>query len=358
MIAPLIMAGGVGSRFWPLSRKDNPKQFLNLVDKDRSMIQATVDRISQLADYEDIFIATNDRYLERMKEHLPEVLAENMTVEPIRKNTAACIGLASLYIERKDPEAVMVVLPADHLILDEERYLKVIEAGVEVAKEGDNLVTIGIEPTHPETGYGYIDYEEQYATVEGEDVFEVNAFTEKPDQVKVEEFIEAGTYLWNSGIFIWQVSTIRKMFKEHIPKLHAGLERMKEAIGTEQEEEVLKREFEKLDSISIDYGVMEPADNIYVLPGSFGWDDIGCWPALERIEKSDKDGNVIKGKHIGIDTKDTIIHGNDKIIATAGVEDLVIVDTEDAILICAKEEAQRVKEIRNLLEKKGLEKKL
>ncbi|MBM7556930.1 mannose-1-phosphate guanylyltransferase [Halanaerobacter jeridensis] len=355
MITPLIMAGGVGSRFWPLSREDKPKQFLNLVDEDRSMIQATVDRISKLTIKDNVFIATNDKYVEQMQEHLPEVPLENITIEPMRKNTAACIGLASLYMEQKDPEAVMVVLPSDHLILDEERFLDTVESAVDIAEQGDNLVTLGIEPTHPETGYGYIDYRAKYDEINGNEVFEVNAFTEKPNKETAENFVEDGTYLWNSGMFVWKVSTIRKMFKEYMPKLHEGLEKMKEGIGTDEEKDILKEEFEKLDSISIDYGIMEKAKNIYVIPGSFGWDDIGSWPALERVEKRDKNGNVIKGRHIGIDTKNTIVHGNGKIVTTVGLEDIVIVDTEDAILVCDKKRAQEVKEIRNLLSDKGLD---
>ncbi|GAB6137368.1 mannose-1-phosphate guanylyltransferase [Halanaerobaculum tunisiense] len=354
-ITPLIMAGGVGSRFWPLSRKDRPKQFLNLVEEDRSMIQATVDRISKLTDKENIFIATNDRYAEKMKEQLPEIPMDNIAVEPMRKNTAACIGLASLYIEQKDPEAVMMVLPSDHLIKDEENFLKVMESAVEIAKRGDNLVTLGIRPNHPETGYGYIDYKDKYDEIDNNEVFAVNAFTEKPDKKTAEKFVDDGTYLWNSGMFVWKVSTIRKMFKKHMPQLHKGLEQMKEAIGTSKEREVLTEEFEKLDSISIDYGIMEKAENIYVIPGSFGWDDIGSWPALERVEEQDKNGNVIKGEHIGVDTENTIVHGNGKVVTTVGLDDVVIVDTEDAILVCDKERAQEVKEIRNLLQNKGLD---
>ena len=216
-VAPLIMAGGVGSRFWPLSRKDRPKQFLNLVDEDRSMIQATVDRISKLTDRNNIFIATNDRYEEQIKEHLPEVPAENITIEPMRKDTAACIGLASLYIEQKDPEAVMMVLPSDHLIKDEDRFLEVMESAVEVAEEGENLVTVGVRPNYPETGYGYIDYGLKHKEVNKEEVFEVNQFTEKPDKETAKQFMEEGTYLWNSGMFVWKVSTIRKMFAKYMP---------------------------------------------------------------------------------------------------------------------------------------------
>ncbi|WP_018248089.1 mannose-1-phosphate guanylyltransferase [Orenia marismortui] len=355
MITPIIMAGGVGSRFWPLSRKDRPKQFLNLVDKNRSMIQATVDRISKLTAHDNIFIATSQDYVEKMQEHLPEIPVDNLTVEPMRKNTAASIGLASIYIEQKSPEGIMVVLPSDHLIIDEASFLDTVEAAVEVADNGDNLVTIGIEATHPETGYGYINYDKKYIQVNGHEVFEVKAFTEKPNREKAERFLEAGTYLWNSGIFVWKVSTIRKMFKLYMPKLDKSLEKMKEAIGTAEEAEIIRAEFEKLDDISIDYGIMEKAKDIYVIPGSFGWDDIGSWPALERVQKRDKQGNVISGHHIGIDTKNTIVHGNGKIITTMGLEDIVIVDTDDAILICDKKKAQEVKEIRNLLADRGLD---
>ncbi|TDX59248.1 mannose-1-phosphate guanylyltransferase [Orenia marismortui] len=356
MITPLIMAGGVGSRFWPLSRKHRPKQFLNLVDKNRSMIQHTVDRISKLTDHDNIFIATNEEYVKEMNEQLPEVPLENITTEPMRKNTAACIGLAALHMAKKDPEAVMVVLPADHLILDEDRFIETIEVAVKIAQKGENLVTLGIEPTHPETGYGYINYKDKYDAVEDHEVFEVKAFTEKPNKETACEFLELGTYLWNSGMFIWKVSTILNKFKKHMPKLYDGLKKIDQALGTKNESEVLQEEFEKFDSISIDYGIMEKSENIYVVPGDFGWDDIGSWPSLERVRKQDKHGNVISGHHIGIDTKNTIVHGNGKIITTVGLDDVVIVDTEDAILICDKKRAQEVKKIRNLLASNGLDK--
>ncbi|KXS45507.1 MULTISPECIES: mannose-1-phosphate guanylyltransferase [unclassified Candidatus Frackibacter] len=355
MITPLIMAGGIGSRFWPLSRKDRPKQFLNLVDDDKSMIQATVDRISRLTDEESIFIATNQDYATAIQKQLPTLAEDNIIVEPMGKNTAACIGLAAIYIEQEYPDAVMVVLPSDHLIKDEVTYLKLVEKAAEVAKSGENLVTIGIEPTHPETGYGYIHYDQDSVQGKDENIFKVNEFTEKPDRKRAEEFLQAGNYLWNSGMFLWKVSTIRKMFKEYMPKLDQSLEKMKRAIGTEDEFVVLTEEFEKLDSISIDYGIMEKADNIYVLPGDFGWDDVGSWPALERLKELDKYNNLIKGEHIGIETKNSIIHGNGKLITTVGLDDVVIVDTEDALLICDKKKAQEIKELRRKLAEAGFE---
>ncbi|SKA03724.1 mannose-1-phosphate guanylyltransferase [Selenihalanaerobacter shriftii] len=355
MITPLIMAGGIGSRFWPLSRKHQPKQFLNLVDEDQSMIQATVSRISELASHEDIFIATNQDYATDIQMQLSEIPKDNITIEPMGKNTAACIGLAALYIERKDPEAVMVVLPSDHLIKNQERYLEIVEEAAEIAKMEDRLVTIGIKPNHPETGYGYIHYDQKDKLEGNEDIFAVKEFTEKPDRKTAKQFLDQGTYLWNSGMFVWQVSTIRKMFKKYMPKLHQALERMKEAIGTESEFEVLTKEFEKLDSISIDYGIMEKADDIYVIPGDFGWDDVGSWPALERVREADKAGNVVKGNHIGLETKNSIIQGNGKLITTVGLEDVVIVDTEDAILICDKKKAQDIKKLRKQLAESGFE---
>ncbi|MBM7622992.1 mannose-1-phosphate guanylyltransferase [Sporohalobacter salinus] len=355
MITPLIMAGGIGSRFWPLSRKDTPKQFLKLVDQDQSMIQATVDRISDLTSRENIFVATNQNYLADIKEHLPEIPENNITVEPMGKNTAACIGLASLYIERKDPQAVMVVLPSDHLIEDQSSYLEILNTAVEVANRGDNLVTIGIEPTNPETGYGYIAYDQDETEIKIDNAFAVEEFTEKPDYKTAESFLKQGNYLWNSGMFVWRVDTIRKMFKKYMPKLHKGLERMKEAIGTYKEEEVLIEEFKKLDSISIDYGIMEEADNIYVIPGNFGWDDVGSWSSLERFKEVDLDGNLVEGNHVGVETKNSIIHGNGKLITTVGLENVIIVETDDAIMVCDKDKAQDVKELRNKLKSEGFE---
>ncbi|MFW6030395.1 MAG: mannose-1-phosphate guanylyltransferase [Halanaerobiales bacterium] len=351
MITPLIIAGGIGSRFWPLSSNERPKQFLNLIDDDRNMIQLTVDRIKKIAEYEEIFIATSENYKKDVEKYLPEIPSENISIEPMRRNTAACIGLAALHIEKKYPEAIMVILPSDHLILDNDEFIKTIHTAVKIAETGGNLVTIGIEPTNPETGYGYINYNQNRYKAG----FEVNKFTEKPAPKKAVEFIKSGNYLWNSGMFVWKVRTILKMFNKHMPELDQALENIREVIGTEEEKQVTYQEFEKLESISIDYGIMEKADNIYVVPGNFGWDDIGSWSSLEDVKDQDEDGNVVKGKHLSLKTNNSIIQAKDKLIATVGMDNVIIVESNNAILVCNKDNDQDVKELRNLIAEKGLD---
>jgi len=355
MITALIMAGGEGTRFWPLSRKDNPKQFLKLNDDQKTMLQETVERIKKLVPIEQVFIATNEAYREAIKKQLDGIPSENIIVEPMKRNTAACIALSSVVIEDKYPGSTMIVLPADHLIKDEKKFVNILSKAVMIAASGKNLVTLGIKPTHPETGYGYIHYGAHLHTIDGDQVFEVQNFTEKPDLSTAKEFLEEGTYLWNSGMFIWQLSSILANIEEHLPKIYKSLESIKKALGTDSAKKVIRDEFENMQSVSIDYGIMEKADNIFVIPGSFGWDDLGSWPALERVKKVDADGNVVIGKHYGIDTTNSIIHSPNKVVTTIGLDDVVIVDTEDAILICDKNRAQEVKEIRNILADEGLE---
>ncbi|MDI3547431.1 MAG: mannose-phosphate guanylyltransferase [Halanaerobiales bacterium] len=355
MITALIMAGGQGTRFWPLSRTHKPKQFLKLTDDQKTMLQSTVERIKGLVPPEQIFIATNENYREPIREQLTEVPAENIIIEPLKRDTAPSIGLSALYIDRTYPGSTMIVLPADHLIKDEKRFISTLQKAVMVAATGKNLVTLGIKPTHPETGYGYIHYGELCHTIDDEEVYRVKAFTEKPDIATAREFLKKGTYLWNSGMFIWQVESILEKIKLHMPDLYGSLKRIGQALGTDLEKKVIMEEFKGLEAISIDYGIMEKAGDIYVIPGDFGWDDLGSWPALERVKKVDDNGNVIVGKHYGIDTKDSIIHSPNKVVTTIGLKDIVIVDTEDAILICDKKRAQEVKEIRAILEENGME---
>jgi mannose-1-phosphate guanylyltransferase len=355
MITALIMAGGEGTRFWPLSRKDNPKQFLKLNDDKKTMLQETVERIKELIPIEQVFIATNEAYQEAIKKQLDGIPSENIIVEPMKRNTAACIGLSTVVIENKYPGSTMIVLPADHLIKDENKFIDILSKAVMTAATGKNLVTLGIKPTHPETGYGYIHYGNQLHTIDGEKVFEVQNFTEKPDLDTAKDFLEDGNYLWNSGMFIWHLDSILYNIEKHLPKMYKSLLKIKKALGTDLEKKVIEDEFEQMESVSIDYGIMEKADDIFVIPGSFGWDDLGSWPALERVKKVDDDGNVVVGKHYGIDTTNSIIHSPNKVVTTIGLDDVVIVDTEDAILICDKKRAQEVKEIRNILADDGLE---
>ena len=338
----LIMAGGRGERFWPKSRKNLPKQFLSLTDDGKTMIQLTVERILPLVDMQDIYIATNRDYKKLVREQLPEIPEENILCEPVGRNTAPCIGLGAVHISRKYDDAVMLVLPSDHLIKYNTIFLNTLSDAAEVAEQGENLVTLGITPDYPETGYGYIKFNPNQTMKRA---FAVDRFVEKPDLETAKEYLATEQSLWNSGMFIWKVSTILHNMEKYLPETYAGLQRIQNAIATEDEQSVLEQEFEAFHSESIDYGIMEKAQNIYILSGSFGWDDVGSWLAVERIRQSNEFGNVITGNAVTVDTKNTIIEGDKKLIATVGIEDLIIVDTEDALLICEKDSAGNIKKV-------------
>ena len=349
MISVVIMAGGKGERFWPKSRMNMPKQFLSLTDDGKSMIQHTVERLKDLVDIQNMYIVTNEIYKDLVLEHIPDIPKENIIIEPVAKNTAPCIGLAAIHIAKKNPDSKMIILPSDHLIKFNEIFIDTLKIALDVVEKGDNLATIGITPNYPETGYGYINFTKGESFKDSANIYEVLRFVEKPNLEKAKEYLTSGEYLWNSGIFVWKASTILKNFKEYLPEIYEGLQKIGESINTGKYEEVLKKEFPNLPSESIDYGIMEKAKNIYVIPGNFGWDDVGSWLSLERINKTNQDGNVITGNVISIKTKNTIIQGSDKLIATIGLEDIVIVDTDDVTLICHKDNTQEVKEIINNL---------
>lgn len=338
----LIMAGGRGERFWPKSRVNLPKQFLSLTGDGKTMIQLTVERILPLVDIEDIFVATNRNYKKLLMEQIPEIPEENILCEPIGRNTAPCIGLGAVHIAKKYGDAVMFVLPSDHLITHPQIFRRSLADAAEVAEQGSNLVTIGITPTYPETGYGYIQIHPEETTGAA---FAVERFVEKPDLETARLYVASQQYLWNSGMFTWKVSTILENMRSFMPGTYEGLLRIKEAIGTEDQESVLEKEFQAFKSESIDYGVMEKAKNIYILSASFGWDDVGSWLALERMQQRNEFGNVISGNVVSIDTKNTIVQGTGKLIATVGVEDLVIIDTDDALLICDKNSTGDIKKV-------------
>lgn len=338
----LIMAGGRGERFWPRSRKNLPKQFLSLTDDGKTMIQLTVERILPLVDIEDVFIATNESYRALVREQLPDLPEENILCEPVGRNTAPCIGLGAAHIEKKYGDATMLVLPSDHLIKYNAIFLNTLQAACDVAESGENLVTIGITPDYPETGYGYIKFipNEMLGSA-----FKVERFVEKPDLETAKAYLATEQYLWNSGMFIWKCSSIMKALKEFVPDTYAGLEKIKAAIGTEQEQTVLVDCFTAFKSESIDYAVMEKSDSIYILTGSFGWDDVGSWLAVQRIKKTNEFGNVIDGIAVTVDTENCIIQGGKKLIATVGLEDIIIIDTEDALLVCEKNHAGDIKKV-------------
>lgn len=342
-ITAVIMAGGKGERFWPKSRIDMPKQFLSLTNDDKTMIQYTVERISSLVNIEDVFVVTNKNYKDLVSKQLKGIPEENILLEPIAKNTAPCIGLAAVHIKKKYEDAIMLVLPSDHLIKYNELFIDTLKDAIRVAKEGNNLVTIGIMPSYPETGYGYINFgskkEGNYLA------YDVTKFVEKPNIDKAKEYLASGKYLWNSGMFVWKTSTILENFEKLLPDTYNSLMSIYNSIGQKHEQNILEQEFNQMSSESIDYGIMEHASNIYTFPGNFGWDDVGSWLAVERIHTTNENGNIVNGNVITIDAKNSIIQGQDKLIATVGIEDLIIVDTEDAMLICSKDKTQDVKKV-------------
>ncbi len=341
----LIMAGGRGERFWPKSRKNLPKQFLSLTSDGKTMIQLTVERISPVVSLENIYISTNTSYKKLVMEQLPGIPEENILCEPVGRNTAPCIGLAAVHIRKKLGDAIMMVLPSDHLIKNNVMFLDVLRDAATAAEENTSLVSIGIAPSDPETGYGYIQFDSQNLKECTSRAYKVVNFKEKPDLSTAKEYVASGDYLWNSGMFIWKVSSILSNMENLMPAMYDGLKKIENSIGTTDQEQVLESEFINFKSESIDYGIMEHAKDIYIIPGAFGWDDVGSWLALERINSTNEFGNVVNGNVISIDTKNSIIHGNEKLIATVGLKDIIIIDTEDALLICDKDSTQDIKKI-------------
>lgn len=338
----LIMAGGRGERFWPKSRKNMPKQFLSLTDDGKTMIQLTVERISPMVKIEDVYVSTNKDYKALVLEQLPGLPEQNVLCEPVGRNTAPCIGLGAMHIAKKYDDALMFVFPSDHLIKFNKMFIRTLEDACEVAEKDDNLVTIGIVPDYPETGYGYIKFDSQIT--EGH-AYKVDRFVEKPSLEVAKEYLATEEYLWNSGMFIWKISSILKNIQKFMPETFESLKRIQDAIGTEHEETVLEKEFCGIQSQSIDYGIMEKAEDIYILLGAFGWDDVGSWLAVERIKKTNEFGNVVNGNIITVNTHNCVIQGENKLIATIGLEDMIVVDTEDATLICSKDHAGDIKKV-------------
>lgn len=342
-LTAVIMAGGKGERFWPKSRVGCPKQFLSLTSDGRTMIQKTVDRLDGLVEADDIFIITNCSYIETVKKQLPDIPAENIISEPKARNTAPCIALAAEIIHKKYDDAIMLVLPSDHLIKYTEMYADTLREAVKIAEGDKNLVTIGITPSYPETGYGYIKFSGNYREKPG--VYKVDRFVEKPNIELAKEYVNAGTYLWNSGMFVWKASSIISNIKQFLPDIAEGTAMIGQAFGTEHFESLLNEIFPNLTAESIDYGVMEKAEDIYTLPGNFGWDDVGSWLAIERINPTNEFGNVVKGDVVSVNTKNSTIIGGNRLIATVGLENIVIVDTNDTVLVCAKDSAQDIKKV-------------
>jgi len=348
MIA-LIMAGGVGTRFWPLSTKSKPKQFLNILGN-RSMIQQTVDRILPLIEYKDIYIVTNCEQVKLVKEHLPQIPEKNIIAEPLGRNTAACIGLSAVILREKYKiDETMLVLPADHYIGKPEKFLEIVSFAAKFARESENLITFGIKPTFPATGYGYIESGEKISDQKFP-IFQVKRFKEKPDLETAKKFISNGNFSWNSGMFLWRIDTILNAIEQYMPDLYHQLIKIKTVWGQNKTDEI-KKIYQNLQSIPIDIGVMEKADNSAVLPVDIDWNDIGSWQAVYDMMPKDEKGNYFSGNIINLNSKDSYVlcENEKKVIGLAGVENLIVVDTKDALLICKKENAQDVKKIVELL---------
>ncbi|MGC9344133.1 MAG: mannose-1-phosphate guanylyltransferase, partial [Bacteroidales bacterium] len=310
----IIMAGGVGSRFWPLSRTSNPKQFLDILGIGKSLLQQTFDRFSKLIPTENIYIVSNAEYSDIIREQIPEIPVENILLEPYRRNTAPCIAYASYRIKVKDPEARMVVAPSDHLILKEEAFLKVVKDGLNFVGEHDNLLTIGIQPNRPETGYGYIQVDGNHIVENNDVVFnKVKTFTEKPDIKLAKVFLESGEFFWNSGIFFWSIESILSSLKDFLPEINKSFSEGFDLYGTDREADFIQETYSGCKNISIDYGIMEKAENVYVLTADFGWSDLGTWGSLYEHKEKDEEENVTIGDTIFLyDTRDSIINSTNK----------------------------------------------
>lgn len=337
------MAGGIGSRFWPISRANYPKQFLDILNTGRTLIQATYDRFAKFIPAENIYIVTLEQYREIIEKQLPEVPAKNILYEPSRKNTAPCIAYISYKLHLLNANANLVCAPADHIVSDDEGFKNVCIDALQFTAHIKALVTLGIKPTNPNTGYGYIQFDQHSVS---DNIYKVKTFTEKPDLQLAKTFMTSGDFLWNAGIFVWQVKNIIRAFEKHLPEIHEVFETEKARFNTSKEKEAIERIYPQCVNISIDYGVMEKADNVYVIPASFGWSDLGTWAGVyDNIEK-DYLGNAVVGNNvIVIDATHNIVHAdNKKLVLLQGLDEFVVVDTKDVLLICKKENEQTIKE--------------
>lgn len=348
----VIMAGGGGTRFWPLSRQKTPKQLLNLTGNDL-MVNEAVDRLSYVADKKNIFIVTNATQVPPMlKATEGRLRPDHILSEPAARNTAACIGYAAMEIVRKYGDGIMVITPSDHYIKDNAGFARILNTAVRAAETADKLVTIGITPAFPSTGFGYIKFENT-ADAEAKPVVE---FREKPDEETAKKYVASGTYAWNSGMFVWKASTILEKFQTYIPDIYADLEKIGNAMQTESEKAVIEEVYPNIRKISIDYAIMEPSasrGDVLVIPGEFGWNDVGSWDMMDVLHNPDEKGNVLVGNALAIDATDTVVYSSGRTVAVVGVDDLVVVETPDAVMVCPKSKAQDVKKIVDMLNAKG-----
>ena len=337
------MAGGIGSRFWPMSRTDFPKQFLDILNTGRTLIQGTYDRFTQFIPPENIYVVTSQQYEHIVLKQLPNIPPQNILCEPSRKNTAPCVAYISYKLQQLDEKSNLICAPADHIVLDDTSFTKVSLEALDFTAKHNALLTLGIKPNHPNTGYGYIQYEEQSVT---DNIYKVKTFTEKPDLALAKTFIASGDFLWNAGIFVWQTKNIIKAFEKYLPEIHEVFEAEKQSFNTPEEKAAIENIYPLCVNISIDYGIIEKADNVYVIPSSFGWSDLGTWgSAYENLEKDYLD-NAVAGNNVMVfDSTKNVVHAdNKKLVLLQGLEDFIVVDTKDVLLICKKDKEQEIKE--------------
>lgn len=338
-----IMAGGIGSRFWPMSRTGYPKQFLDILNTGRTLIQSTFDRFAQFVPVENIYVVTSRQYEHIVAEQLPGIKSENILCEPSRKNTAPCVAYICYKLFELDPDSNLICAPADHIVTDNTAFTKVSLEALDFTAKHNALLTLGIKPTGPNTGYGYIQYEGHAVS---DNIYKVKTFTEKPDLELAKTFIASGDFLWNAGIFVWQTKTIIQAFEKYLPEIHELFFSEKDDLNNENERAAIERIYPQCVNISIDYGIIEKADNVYVIPSSFGWSDLGTWgSAYDNLEKDYLD-NAVAGDNVMIfDASKNMVHvDHNKLVLIQGLEDFIIVDTKDALLICKKENEQEIKQ--------------
>lgn len=337
----IIMAGGKGERLWPRSRDSYPKQFLEIIPKKGSLLQQTVKRILPLVNINDIFIVTSIKYKPLVSKQLPKLPTKNIICEPEAKNTSPAIEYATMVVKERYGDAITIILPSDHVILDNEEFIKTLKHAIELAHK-NNLVTLGIKPLSPDTGYGYIKVKPNSEDVE--------CFKEKPDLIKAKEYLKNGHYYWNSGMFIWKVSTILDAFDKHMNAQHKAFT---ELFNSKNKRGLIAKTYHDLESISIDYAIMEKAKNVKAIKSIFRWDDVGSWLSLSRINKLDINNNFLEGNVLSIDTKNSIVSSHGKLIATLGVDNLIVIETKDSILIASKDKLKDIKKIRKSLKDKN-----